>query len=41
MLKSLGNFISLSKKNNFDNLINIDGIGETQISSIKNFFKRL
>ena len=38
-LKSLGNFISLSKKNNFDNLINIDGIGETQISSIKNFFK--
>ena len=38
-LKSLENFISLSKKNNFDNLINIDGIGETQISSIKNFFK--
>ena len=38
-LKSLGNFISLSKKNNIDNLINIDGIGETQISSIKNFFK--
>ena len=38
-LKSLGNFISLSKKNNFDNLINIDGIGETQINSIKNFFK--
>ena len=38
-LKSLKNFISLSKKNNFDNLINIDGIGETQISSIKNFFK--
>ncbi len=38
-LKSLGNFISLSKKDNFDNLINIDGIGETQISSIKNFFK--
>ena len=38
-LKSLGNFISLSKKNNFDNLINIDGIGETQISSIINFFK--
>ena len=38
-LKSLKNFISLSKKNNFDNLINIDGIGETQISSIKNFYK--
>ena len=38
-LKSLKNFISLSKKDNFDNLINIDGIGETQINSIKNFFK--
>ena len=38
-LKSLRNFISLSKKNNFDDLINIDGIGETQINSIKNFFK--
>ena len=38
-LKSLKNFVSLSKKNNFDNLINIDGIGETQINSIKNFFK--
>ena len=38
-LRSLKNFISLSKKNNIDNLINIDGIGETQINSIKNFFK--
>ena len=38
-LKSLKNFVSLSKKSNFDNLINIDGIGETQITSIKNFFK--
>jgi len=38
-LKSLKNFVSLSKKNNFDNLINIDGIGETQINSMKNFFK--
>ena len=38
-LRSLKNFIALSKKNNFDNLINIDGIGETQINSIKNFFK--
>ena len=27
------------KKTNFDNLINVDGIGETQINSIKNFFK--
>ncbi len=38
-LKSLKNFIYLSKQNNFDNLINIDGIGETQINSIKNFFR--
>ncbi len=38
-LKSLKNFVELSKKNNFKDLINIDGIGETQINSIKNFFK--
>ncbi len=38
-LKSLKNFIALSKKSNFDDLINIDGIGETQINSIKNFFR--
>ncbi len=38
-LKTLKNFIALSKKNHFDDLINIDGIGETQIDSIKNFFK--
>ncbi len=37
-LKSLKNFIALSKKSNFDDLINIDGIGETQINSIKVFF---
>ncbi len=37
-LKSIKNFISLSKKKNFDDLINIDGIGGTQIKSIKNFF---
>ena len=37
-LKSIKNFISLSKKKNFDDLINIDGIGVTQIKSIKNFF---
>jgi DNA ligase (NAD+) len=37
-LKSLKNFIALSKKSNFDDLINIDGIGETQINSIKDFF---
>jgi len=37
-LKTLKNFILLSKKNNFKDLLNIDGIGETQINSIKNFF---
>jgi len=37
-IKTLKNFISLSKKNNFEDLLNIDGIGETQINSIKNFF---
>ncbi len=37
-LKSLKNFLALSKKSNFDDLMDIDGIGETQINSIKNFF---
>ena len=38
-LRSSKNFIALSKNKNFDDLINIDGIGETQIKSIKSFFK--
>ena len=37
-LKTSVNFFNLSKDNNIDNLLNIDGIGETQINSIKNFF---
>ena len=37
-LKSLKNFMLLSKKNDLSDLLNIDGIGETQINSIKNFF---
>ncbi len=37
-LKSSINFLKLSKSKNFDDLLNIDGIGETQINSIKNFF---
>ena len=37
-LKSSSNFIALSKNKNFQELQNIDGIGETQITSIKNFF---
>ncbi len=37
-LKSFKNFINLSKSKNFSELLNIDGIGETQINSIKSFF---
>ncbi len=36
--KSFKNFLVLAKKNNFNDLLNIDGIGETQIFSIKKFF---
>jgi DNA ligase (NAD+) len=32
------NFKRLSKNNRYEDLLNIDGIGETQINSIKNFF---
>ncbi len=35
---SLSNFQNLSKKKNYNDLINLDGIGETQVNSIKNFF---
>ena len=37
-LKSSLNFLKLSENNNINNLSNIDGIGPTQIQSIKNFF---
>ncbi len=37
-LRSSINFLKISKSKNFDELMNIDGIGETQINSIKNFF---
>ena len=37
-LKSPSNFIRMEKNKNFKELLNIDGIGETQINSIKNFF---
>ena len=37
-LKSLNNFLALSVNKKFEELLNIDGIGETQINSIKNFF---
>jgi len=37
-LKTPSNFLNLSKSKNYEDLLNIDGIGETQIKSIKNFF---
>ncbi len=37
-LKSAENFFKLAENNNIENLTNIDGIGETQTNSIKNFF---
>jgi len=37
-LKSINNFLSLSKLDKINDLLIIDGIGETQINSIKNFF---
>ena len=37
-LSSIKNFLSLSETKRFNDLINIDGIGETQINSIKSFF---
>ena len=37
-LKTSLNFFRLSKENNIENLSNIDGIGNTQIQSIKKFF---
>ena len=35
---SFSKFKKLPKNNNFDDLLNIDGIGETQVNSVKNFF---
>jgi len=32
------NFKNLSKNKRYNDLLNIDGIGETQVNSIKNFF---
>ena len=37
-IKNISNFINIVKKNNTGKLLNIDGIGETQVNSIKNFF---
>jgi DNA ligase (NAD+) len=35
---SFSNFKNLSTKSDYDDLANIDGIGESQVNSIKNFF---
>ncbi|MDC3175502.1 NAD-dependent DNA ligase LigA, partial [Candidatus Pelagibacter sp.] len=37
---SFQKFVTLSKKNNYNDLLNIDGMGETQLVSIKNFFSK-
>ena len=37
-IKSIKNFLEFPNNNNYNELLNIDGIGETQIKSIKNFF---
>ncbi len=37
-LKTSHNFVNLGESKNYIDLLNIDGIGETQINSIKNFF---
>ena len=39
-LKSINNFYKLMKIDDIENLSNIDGIGETQIKSIKSFFSK-
>ena len=36
--KSFSEFKSLSKENRYNELLNIDGMGETQVNSIRNFF---
>ena len=38
-LSNCSNFIKLKDQKNIEDLSNIDGIGETQISSLKNFFR--
>ena len=37
-IKNISNFVEIAKNNQFDKFLNIDGIGETQVSSLKNFF---
>ena len=37
-LGNISSFIKMIKNKQFDKLLNIDGIGETQLNSLKNFF---
>ncbi len=37
--KTINNFFNLSKNNKINELTHIDGIGETQVKSLKNFFQ--
>ncbi len=37
--KTINNFLNLAKKNKIQDLINMDGIGETQIKSLVKFFQ--
>ncbi len=37
-VKSSSNFLKMADEKNINNLLNIDGIGPTQVQSIKNFF---
>ncbi len=37
---SFSKFKALSENNNYNELLNIDGIGETQVVSVKNFFSK-
>ena len=37
--KNIQNFLNLAKSNKIEELINIDGIGETQIKSLEKFFE--
>ena len=38
-IKSIKSFLEIIDKKNFNQLLNIDGIGETQINSLEKFFK--
>jgi len=37
-VKNISNLIEVIKQNNFDKFLSIDGIGETQVNSLKGFF---